>query len=240
MGISRETDDIFANTFGSLRQHVNPQLWASPSLVTFGRQSTEGLGKSPEEYFKGFGFDQVDSLDVSDFEGCSIVHDLNDPVPVQYHQKYHCVFDGGTMEHVFDIKSALFNAHNLLRAGGVVVHANPVNNQTNHGFYQFSPTLLLGFYGQNGYRIVRLILTSRIKGGPIQKVLDIGESQALSLALAQRIVFPLSFTSDYLTSMLFVAVKPEVHRDPVVPQQPFYADRFADQQFKKYKRILML
>src|SRR4051812_23647278 len=41
------------------------------------------------------------SMDVSDYEGAEIVHDLNLPVSKELHERFDLVIDGGTLEHVF-------------------------------------------------------------------------------------------------------------------------------------------
>lgn len=55
-----------------------------------------------------------------------------------------------------------------------------------------------------------------------------------------RIILPKVFTPDHTVSMMFAAVKPETHRAAVIPQQPFYAPRFADPQYDRYKALLRI
>ena len=84
---------------------------------------------------------KVDSLDFSDFEGATVVHDLQQPVPDTLRNKYDLVFDGGTLEHVFNLPAAMSNLIRLARVGGTVYSQTPSNNLSGHGFYQFSPEL---------------------------------------------------------------------------------------------------
>ena len=84
----------------------------------------------------------VDSMDFSDYQGATIIHDLQEPILENLCGKYDLVFDGGTMEHVFDIRAALANAIQLTRTGGLVYINTPCNNLCGHGFYQFSPELM--------------------------------------------------------------------------------------------------
>jgi hypothetical protein len=42
----------------------------------------------------------------------------------------------------------------LLKVGGVVIHAGPANGWLEHGFYQFSPTLLVDYYVANRFDIL--------------------------------------------------------------------------------------
>ena len=78
-------------------------------------------------------------MDASDYEGCSIVHDLNNPLPEHLVGRYSLVLDSGTLEHVFDFPTALRNSLAAVRTGGHFVTIAPGNNQFGHGFYQFGP-----------------------------------------------------------------------------------------------------
>jgi SAM-dependent methyltransferase len=105
--------------------------------------------------FQTLGFSTVHSLDVSDYEGATHVHDLNRPVPDALCGRYDAVYDGGTLEHVFDLPESLRNVHRLLKPGGLAIHHAPSHNHVDHGFYMFSPTLFHDWYRANGYEIVR-------------------------------------------------------------------------------------
>src|SRR5438128_12686818 len=62
---------------------------------------TPGTGFG-EPVFKALGARSVVSLDASDFEGANIVHDLNKPLPAELPERFDLVYDGGTLEHVFN------------------------------------------------------------------------------------------------------------------------------------------
>ena len=107
-----------------------------------------------ESFFRRLGFTGVDSLDVSDYEGAGIVHDLNEPVPEELHGRYDVVFDGGTLQHVFHQPRLMANLHALTAPSGRVIHGLvPCHNFVDHGFYTFSPTFFQDFYARNGWQI---------------------------------------------------------------------------------------
>ena len=91
-----------------------------------------------ETFFKDIGFSCVDTMDNSAYEGASIVHNLNLPIPSDS-KKYNYIFDGGTTEHVFNMPQVFENVINLLEIGGIFASAVPNNNFSGHGMYQFSP-----------------------------------------------------------------------------------------------------
>jgi hypothetical protein len=106
-----------------------------------------------QDIFKALGFESVDSIDISGFEGASLIHDLNVPIPCDL-KRYDLVFDGGSLEHIFNVPTALANIFNLLKVGGTVIHCLPSNNHVDHGFYQFSPTLFFDYYSTNNWKLL--------------------------------------------------------------------------------------
>ncbi len=83
----------------------------------------------------------MESMDYSTYESCSIVHDLNLPAPQELGEAFDTLFDGGTLEHVYDFPAAMKNCLHMLKPGGVFLAETPSNNWMGHGFYQFSPEL---------------------------------------------------------------------------------------------------
>lgn len=110
---------------------------------------------SDVDLFTGLGFDEVRSIDYSDFEDADYVLDLNNPVPESLHNKFDAIYDGGTLEHVFNFPQSLKNIHNMLKPGGIIMHASPSHNHVDHGFYMFSPTIYYDYYTANSYNVVR-------------------------------------------------------------------------------------
>jgi len=117
----------------------------------------DGLGKSDivldTDFFRGLGFDVIHSCDISNFEGCSHVFDLNEPLPEELIGQYDVVVDSGTIEHVFDQRTALLNISDLLKVKGRVFHFSPGTNFVDHGFYMYSPTLFYDYYTANRFNI---------------------------------------------------------------------------------------
>ena len=102
---------------------------------------------------------KIDSLDISAFEGASILHDMNEPLPEELSERFTFVFDGGSIEHVFQYPMALKNCMRAVRVGGHFITVTPANNLTGHGFYQFSPELFFRALTRiNGFEIVKILL----------------------------------------------------------------------------------
>lgn len=120
-----------------------------------------GTGK--HRFWVALGFEKVSGLDYDDFEGADIVCDLNLPISEDNIEKFDVVFDGGTMEHVFNVKCFLENIDRLLCLGGIVIHEVPSSNAIDHGFYSFSPTLFLDYYTKQGYEVIEIFLIAKNK-----------------------------------------------------------------------------
>jgi hypothetical protein len=123
---------------------------------------------SDEFFFRFIGFDSIQSVDQAitggAYEGASIAFDLNYPGLGEAAGQNQLVYDGGTMEHVFNTNCVFRNIFEALAVGGYIVHNSPTNNTVDHGFYQFSPTLFLDYYATNGYGDIEVYLT-RAYGG---------------------------------------------------------------------------
>ena len=101
----------------------------------------------------------VEALDASPYEQATRLHDLNEPVPRAWHEQFDVVFDGGTLEHVFNVPAALANCIEMLKVGGRFVAATVANNWCGHGFYQFSPELFYrAFSPANGCSVVEMVV----------------------------------------------------------------------------------
>ena len=111
-----------------------------------------------EPVFKALGAKNVFSLDASNFEGAEFVHDLNQPLPPELRQRFDLVYDGGTLEHVFNFPVALKSCMEMLRPGGQLFIHTITNNYCGHGFYQFSPELFFrALSPENGFELHMMI-----------------------------------------------------------------------------------
>ena len=97
---------------------------------------------------KYFGAIDVESLDNSNYEGASHVHDMNQPLPTNLVRRFDTVFDGGCLEHIYNAPQALKNCSLLCKPGGQILHVLPANNLCGHGFWQFSPELFFSLYSK--------------------------------------------------------------------------------------------
>jgi SAM-dependent methyltransferase len=109
-------------------------------------------------FFKSLGFDMIKSADYSKYEGADYLLDLNIPTIASSSSPplagFDVIFDGGTLEHIFNVPQALKNIFDLLSENGVIIHNVGSSNYVDHGFYSFSPTFFWDFYTQNGFEVL--------------------------------------------------------------------------------------
>jgi hypothetical protein len=154
--------------------HIPPAL--QPIADEMVRQS--GLGASLQSVTGGsywadqgllqtLGATAVSAADVSDFEGAQVIHDFNNEIDETWSQRFDTIFDGGALEHIFNIPTASANLMRMLRVGGRLVSINAGNNQVGHGFYQFSPELIYRIFSrENGFETPAVYLIPIDKGVP--------------------------------------------------------------------------
>lgn len=168
-------------------------------------------------FFRLLGAQEVVALDCSDFEGAEIVHDLNVAVPAKLRNRFDLVVDGGTLEHVFDIRQVMMNIGLLLRPDGRVIHMSPTNNYVNHGFYQFSPTFFYDYYTTNKYKDLYGVLIEHSNYSPATRPWEV-------FALGSHV--PLHMTSTQALMVAFVAAKDAASTIDRIPLQSLYQNLY--------------
>lgn len=137
------------------RQNIHLELDEyQRALKQLGRSPAVALPTYADELLLAMGAESVDSMDASGYEEATLTHDLNRATPADWNERFDLVFDGGTLEHVFDFPTAIKNCMRMVRPGGRFVSVTIPNNWCGHGFYQFSPELFFRvFSADNGFSI---------------------------------------------------------------------------------------
>ena len=133
--------------------------WCAKRELDVLAQALRAAGGYADPVFAALGAAKLAALDRSDFEGATILHDLNEVRPDERAGRWTCVFDGGSTEHVFQFPRALETTMRLVAPGGHLVTAVPANQQMGHGFYQVSPEVYFrSLVVENGYQLVGAFL----------------------------------------------------------------------------------
>lgn len=115
-----------------------------------GRIRAMGSRYTSRDFYKLLGFKQYDDIDLHETESCTIVHDMNTPIPDEMRNRFGFVVEVGTIEHIFDTKTVMHNISSAVEEGGIVCHMAPLD-AFNHGFYNYSINFFYDFYAANGF-----------------------------------------------------------------------------------------
>jgi SAM-dependent methyltransferase len=173
-----------------------------------------------EPLFKILGADSIDSVDHSDYEGATIIHDLNIPIPDKLKNKFDAVVDGGTIEHIFNFAVAIKNCMEALKVGGHYIGVTPANNQMGHGFYQFSPDLYYRVFAkENGFAIKQMMICS---------LEEFNELRWFKVEDPKKVNSRVMLVNSMPVSLMVIAQKiTEVEIFEAFPQQTDYANTWA-------------
>lgn len=123
--------------------------------------------------FKSLGVQTLCSLDFSDFEGADIIHDLNLPIKSHLKERFDCVIDAGTSEHVFNVYQNILNIMSMIKKGGYYIGTLPTNNYSGHGLYQFSAGLFIQLFNQNNnFQLIHIFYCHRRNTKRLYKIID--------------------------------------------------------------------
>ena len=165
-----------------------------------------------EDFFALLGAKEIFAIDVSDFEGANILHDMNRPLPNSLISSFDLVLDGGTLEHIFDLPTALRNTTRMVRPNGRFISLTQANNFCGHGFYQFSPELFYRFLcPKNGYVTEYCIIWE-----------DIPRSQFYRVPDPDVVGTRINLTSEFGTNMTVQAKRISDVSPEFIPQQSDY------------------
>ena len=158
-------------TLGHQHLHLDPATYRRV-LARIGQPLVDEVPVYADSLLAALGASQVEALDASNYEGATRLHDLNEPIPATWHGQFDLVFDGGTLEHVFNFSTALKNCMEMVAPGGRFVSVTMPNNWCGHGFYQFSPELFYrALSPDNGFSVIEIYFAD-LEGRRFFKIVD--------------------------------------------------------------------
>ena len=230
----------FSSTVMIGRQTFSDYLQSADLAGAFGITEQEASAALASKYIEPqlrlLGATRIESVDISDYEQATILHDMNQPIPDRLKASFSCVFDSGSLEHVFNFPQSIKNCMEMVRVGGHFVGVTTANNFMGHGFYQFSPELYYRVLSpENGFEVEDMWLSENHKGAPLYRVAD-----------PQSLGYRVELTNMRRTYMMVVARRvSEVEIFKATPQQSDYAPIWglpnstsasADQAFSRPKK----
>lgn len=144
-------DDLLAR----LREHGHHPDPAAIEIdkSTINRLAAYGTSElvTDRSIFHSLGIDNVLALDVSDYEGAEILHNLNEPLPDHLKGITDFVIDGSTLDNTFNPALTLRNYAELLRPNGRFIAVN------SYGVYETAyaimpPMWYVDYFVENKFR----------------------------------------------------------------------------------------
>jgi SAM-dependent methyltransferase len=200
------------------------QLYIKKEIIKglFSQSSVDKVitSKYAEPFFEALGAEKVDSLDYSDYEQAALIYDLNKPLPDTLKNSYTVVFDGGTLEHVFNFPVAIKNCMDMVEPGGHFVAITPCNNQCGHGLYQFSPELYYSIFSETHGFIVKIMYLA----------VDIADDERewYEVARPETVKSRVVFKNSSPTYLMVVAKKVSVFTGELTPYQSDYQEIWSN------------
>jgi hypothetical protein len=75
-------------------------------------------------------------------------------------RRYDMIVDNGALARCFHVPATLTMLYEVLNDGGCIVHANPLNNAVDDGFFQFCPTFFLDYYNANAFDVLDAVIAA--------------------------------------------------------------------------------
>lgn len=191
-------------------------------------------GLFSDKFLSSLGATTIDAIDASDYEGANIIYDLNLPMQVKPENRWSCVFDGGALEHIFQLPTAIKNCMEATKVGGHFITVCPWTGLAGHGFYQFSPELLYRILSPaNGFEVERMLFRYNGKWRTILDPLTTGRrfeynsKEATLIFASARRTREVEIFSNAPQQSDYVAMWSSVHQSKT-HSKPFLVSRAVD------------
>lgn len=108
-------------------------------------------------FFAAFSDCTVEAIDISDYESAEIVHDMSVPIPDHLKGQFDFIFDGSSLDNIFNVATAMQNISDLLKPGGRLVQIN-WSNSFPTAYAQLSPDWFMDYFSYHEYGDARVLV----------------------------------------------------------------------------------
>lgn len=204
--------------------------------IKIGVDQKTRLGKgqgyvNDEVFFDLFGISEVNIMDVSAYEGADIIHDLNKPIPKSLENQFDFIIDGGTFDHLVDVRCAFENVVRMLKPGGRIFQWNAASNFTGGAYISFGPDLFYDFYVLNKFADCKVYIVEIDNPGQ-QELWDFYEFNGADKYS--------DFLSKRLQMTVVLAEKGTQSTYDLLPIQANYRDNDLWQTYRDNQKIISL
>jgi hypothetical protein len=121
-------------------------------LLGEGDERRGGEAITDESFFRMLGAGRLTILDHSNYEGATLLIDLNNPIPSDLEAKFDFIVDGGTLDNVFNPAQALMNISRMLRPEGRIFTYNIYSGNRYFPYSMLPHQWYLDYFSINRYR----------------------------------------------------------------------------------------
>jgi len=176
--------------------------------------------------FALFGDNNLVAMDVSTYENAEIIHNLNFPIGVELENRFDFIIDGGTFDHLFDLKTAFGNLTKMLKVGGRTLMWNGASNFTGTAYMSFAPDFFRDYFLVNKYSDCKAYLAEVSRQGQFKKWNMFEYMGGRKFAEGMD-----AFHTPFMMMTIIVAEKGVETTHDLIPVQCFYRD---DDRWQSY------
>lgn len=141
---------------------IKPSVCADDLEIDTSTRASSGQRYITDRAFLAlFSGAQYHCLDQSGYEGADIVFDLCNPdLPAECQGRFDFIYDGSSLDNVFDPAAAIRNLARATRAGGRIMHLNRTARM-HSDYLAFSLAWFHDFYSVNNFQDCQVYLAQR-------------------------------------------------------------------------------
>ena len=203
--------------------------------ITISRDQKTRYGKgsvyiSDDVFFNILGIKEFHVMDVSEYEKADIMHDLNMVVPDSLIDQFDFIIDGGTFDHLVDIRTAFENIVKMLKPDGRIFQWNAASNFTGAAYISFGPDLFYDYYVLNQFADCKVY---------VAEVDSFGQSELWDLYEFEGLDQYGYLKSERIQMTVVLAEKGVSSTYEKIPVQSQYRDAHLWSTYKKGQELLM-
>lgn len=164
--IGRSTVTIRESTISAIAKEFGRPTpsWATSAKST--KHSSDIFFIDDIELFRWLSpkIETIDVLDVSEYEGANIVHDLNTPVGSALEGKYDFIYDSSVLDNIFSPATGITNIYRMMSSGGRYLGLN-VSSFYPGAFAALPPEWFYAFFSVNECSDLKVYLTVQREAG---------------------------------------------------------------------------
>ena len=212
--------------------YIIPKIILSEVEPTYDQSTRGGKGTrsiDDKTFFKLLGIKDVLTMDVSDYENADIIHDLNRPIPESLYEQFDFIIDGGTFDHLFDVRVAFENVVKLLKPGGRIFQWNAASGFTGAAYLSFGPDLFYDYYVLNQFADCKVY---------IAEVDSLSQGEAWEFYEFEGADVYAQFQSNRIQMVVVLAEKGPYSTWDRIPVQAQYRDAYLWQPYRTGKSLI--